>query len=207
MSTLVNLVIRDAAPGDHTVTSEVLLDAFADGDVARWVEPNPVLRVQLLRRFLNKLLQNTAEHGIIRLAQSEEGVVGVACWYPYPLPRSTVDVPAGDDPQTPSPDSACRIGVLQKALAERHPRHHRHDHLAYLGVLSTRQNRGIGTALIRDHHSHPDNTATPAYVEATDPRNHRLYQRLGYTDYGPAIVAAGSPPVWPMWYQPGTDRP
>jgi GNAT superfamily N-acetyltransferase len=97
--------------------------------------------------------------------------------------------------------------VLEHALAGRHPRGRRHDYLAYLAVMSARQNRGIGTALIRDHHTHLDHTATPAYLEANDPRNHRLYQRLGYTDYGPAIITAGSPPVWPMWYQPVTDRP
>jgi GNAT superfamily N-acetyltransferase len=209
MSTLVNLVIRNAVTGDYPAASQVLLDALTDGEVARWAEPNPVLRVRLLRPFFAGLLQHTAAHGTIRLAQSEQAVVGVACWYAYPLPPAVLDVHAvgAPDPQTPSAEAAGRLGVLQDVLAARHPRHRRHDYLAYLAVSSTRQNRGIGTALLRDHHTHLDHTGTPAYLQAHDLRCHRLYQRVGYTDYGPPIIAAGSPPIWPMWHQPSTERP
>jgi hypothetical protein len=209
MSAPVNVVIRDAAPGDSPLASQVLLDAFADGEVACWAEPDPVLRVRLLRPWFTGLLQHTAAHGAIRLAQSEEGVVGVACWYSSPLPPTAADVHTigADDPKPLAPEAVRRLGVLQDALAGRHPRHRRHDYFAFLAVIGTRQGRGIGTALIRDHHTHLDHTATPAYLQATGPRDYQLCRRLGYTDYGPPVIAAGSPPVRPMWYQPTTDRP
>ena len=209
MSAPVNLVIRDATADDHPAAAAVLTGAFGGGDVACWAEPDPDHRALLLRLFFTGLVQHTTAYGTIRLAQAEHTIVAVACWYPYPLPPEAVDVHAiGEQgPQTPAAEAAQRLGRLETALAARHPRHRRHDYLAYLAVTPDRHNQGIGTALIQDHHTTLERTATPAYLEANDPRNHKLYLRLGYTDYGPPITAAGSPPVWPMWHQPTTDRP
>ena len=208
MPTLANLVIRDAHPHDHPAAGDVLADAFHDGAVTAWAEPDPTSRAQQLRPYFTALLGHAATHGIIRLAQSDNAVVGAAVWFPHPGSSPVGDVHdlphPGDD--APVSDGARRLGRLDQLLKARHPATP-HHHLAYLGVAITEQNRGIGTALIGEHHADLRATRTPAYLEANDPRNRELYRRLGYTDLGQPVTAHDGPPIFPMWWTPDPDSP
>jgi GNAT superfamily N-acetyltransferase len=207
--TLANLVLRDARHSDHTAAVDILVGAFREGAVTRWAEPDPLSRAAQLLPYFAALLQHAAQHGIVRLAEADSLPVGVAVWYPYPPAGAAVDVHdlMPNDSDAPGCDGARRLARLEQALAERHrtgvaPQHH---YLAYLGVTPSGQNRGVGTALLRDHHTHLDRTDTPAYLEANDPRNRALYQRLGYTDHGAPVTVGGCPPVHPMWRTPNPN--
>jgi hypothetical protein len=72
-------------------------------------------------------------------------------------------------------------------------------YLAYLGVAPSRQNQGIGTALITGN-AYRDRL--PAYLEANAPRNRALYRRLGFLDDDRRVTGHDGSPVWPMWHQP-----
>jgi hypothetical protein len=44
-----------------------------------------------------------------------------------------------------------------------------------------------------------DQEGTPAYHEATTPRNRALYERHGYVNQGEFFLPDGGPPLWRMW--------
>ncbi|PZG20741.1 GNAT family N-acetyltransferase, partial [Micromonospora craterilacus] len=74
-----------------------------------------------------------------------------------------------------------------------------HHYLAYLAVDSNRQNRGIGAALLADYHRHLDQLGLPAYLEASNMRNRRLYLRHGYTAGQTIVLPTEGPIIWRMW--------
>jgi GNAT superfamily N-acetyltransferase len=208
MPLLTDTRIRDARPDDHLAATTVLIDAFADGTVAAWAQPDAVTRSHQLRSYFTLLLTHAGTDGIIRLAYTPDTITGVAIWYPRPAAAGASDVhdlaPATDaDGGGAASD---RLTALEQALEARHPAAP-HQYLAYLAVAPHRQNRGIGTALLTDHHRLLDRTRTPAYLEANDPRNRALYTRHGYTDLGPPVTIDGGPPVWPMWRHPHPAAP
>ena len=74
-----------------------------------------------------------------------------------------------------------------------------HHYLAFLAVRPDKQNLGIGSALLARHHARIDAAGIPAYLEANDLRNRRLYMRHGYTFDTTIWLPDNGPPVWPMW--------
>ncbi|WP_434739687.1 GNAT family N-acetyltransferase [Micromonospora sp. SH-82] len=81
-----------------------------------------------------------------------------------------------------------------------------HHYLAFLAVDPTQQNRGIGAALLADHHGRLDALGLPVYLEASNRNNQRLYLRHGYSA-GPAIaLPEEGPAILQMWRSaPGDD--
>ncbi|WP_372454037.1 GNAT family N-acetyltransferase [Actinoplanes hulinensis] len=65
--------------------------------------------------------------------------------------------------------------------------------MAFLAVHPDQQRRGTGSTLLRHRHEGLDATGTAAYLEATGPRNRRLYARHGYCPR-PAFRPPGGPP-------------
>ena len=201
------LEIRDAGPPDLSVAADVLVDAFHHGVVFAWAEPDEAARDDQSRPLFGALLEYALAAGVVRVTASGATVTGVAVWFPYPAEGSAGDLTdallAGAGELTPSFQ---RLARLEAALQARHPRIP-HHHLAYLGVGRDSQRRGIGSALVEDHHAVLRKTGTPAYLEANDPRNRELYRRLGYTDVGAPITEHGGPPVHPMWWSPDPGAP
>ncbi|GGL21149.1 GNAT family N-acetyltransferase [Mangrovihabitans endophyticus] len=197
-----NLVIRTAGPGDTAACVSVLTAAFTDNGVSRWAEPDPHTRHTQLRFYFTALLEHAHTHGTIRVAHPPtEPVTGVAVWYTHPLPPGTPDVHHLLDPlDLPLSPAARRLARLDEALAARQPADRPHHYLAWIGVTPARQNHGVGTSLITGPPTGPGEPGRGVFLEANDPRNHDLYQRLGYTDLGPPVTVDGCPPVWPMWH-------
>ena len=72
---------------------------------------------------------------------------------------------------------------------------------AHWSVDAAKQGGGLGSALLRHAAERCDHDGLPAYLEATDPRNKRLYAAHGFEELG-VIQAGVSPPVWPMLRKP-----
>jgi GNAT superfamily N-acetyltransferase len=77
-----------------------------------------------------------------------------------------------------------------------------HYYLPIVGVEPDRQGRGIGTALMRPILDRCDQTATPAYLEATTPRNRACYLRQGFEVTEEFRFPKEGPPAWRMWREP-----
>jgi hypothetical protein len=71
-------------------------------------------------------------------------------------------------------------------------------------VRPDRQCNGIGSHLLIRSHAFLHTVRTPAYLEATDPRNRELYRRHGYLDLDddPIVLPGGGPCLFPMWREP-----
>jgi ribosomal protein S18 acetylase RimI-like enzyme len=128
-----------------------------------------------------------------------DGVVaGAALWFRYP------EAELGGGAPPASPDVLDRLRALEEAVGRRLPAGEAFDYLTFLGVRPERQNQGIGTALLAEHHARLDRAGRAAYLEADDPRNRALYRRHGYADRGDPIAVDGRVLMWPMWRPPAS---
>ena len=198
----VNMITRDAGHDDRTAITTLLAAAFADGAVARWLDPNPKTRHTNALDYFDTTVNHAVSSGIVRVAQENGELVGAALWFPYQAPDSppeTITIPASDDPQAAV---VLRMKILKGVLDKRHPRKG-HHYLSFLGVRPDRQGNGIGSHLLISYHAFLHTMSIPAYLEATDPRNRELYRRHGYLDLGdPVLLPGGGPSLWPMWREP-----
>ena len=89
-----------------------------------------------------------------------------------------------------------RFAELERLLERHHP-DVPHWHLAFLAVHPHHQRAGLGTALLE--HRHRLLTA-PAYLEATNMQNVRLYRRHGYRRLDPyEIRLPDGTPFYRLW--------
>jgi GNAT superfamily N-acetyltransferase len=87
-------------------------------------------------------------------------------------------------------------------IERKHPRQPPHWYLATIGVTPAWQGRGYGAALLRPVLDRCDRDGTPAYLEASSPRNRALYERHGFEVLEECQYASDSPPMWRMWRNP-----
>ncbi|WP_210491714.1 GNAT family N-acetyltransferase [Patulibacter sp. SYSU D01012] len=73
-----------------------------------------------------------------------------------------------------------------------------HWTLATLGVHPESAGRGLGTALLRAGLEALDAAGEPAWLETSDPRNVRLYERVGFATTFVVELPDGGPTVWGM---------
>lgn len=60
----------------------------------------------------------------------------------------------------------------------------------------------LGAALLDHQHAALDRAGIPAYLEASNVDNRRLYLRHGYRSAAPFHLPFDGPPLWPMWRDP-----
>jgi len=196
-----DLVIRHVSPLDTAEITELVADAMWDGPVARWLHPDPMMRRRNASRYFEIFVDYAVQYGEV-YSTSDAGtgrMAGVALWFPL---TSLIPPPADYDRRVKeaSEDAHDRVLKLDAALEAHHPLDP-HHYLAFLAVRPSRQNRGIGGALLDRHHARLDSAGIPAYLEANDPRNRDLYLRHGY-QVRTVIDLPGGPPLWAMWRQP-----
>jgi GNAT superfamily N-acetyltransferase len=188
--------IAPAGTGDAAAIADLVAEAFHPLAASAWLAPDPAVRARLLSGQFTILAEHALAHGEVYWAGDREGV---AVWFPRVAPV----------PEPPDYDrrlaAACgeatpRFRVLDSLLEENHPTEP-HHHLAFLAVTPSRQGRGLGTALLRQHHAVLDRDGLPAYLEASSERNRRLYQRHGYREQPPLRLPDGTA-FWPMWRPP-----
>jgi GNAT superfamily N-acetyltransferase len=85
---------------------------------------------------------------------------------------------------------------VQRLLEERHLGEP-HFYVRLVGVRTTLQGQGLGSALMRPTLERADSAGLPTYLEASSNRSAALYERLGFVHLG-ALELPGGPPVWPM---------
>ncbi|HTU62693.1 MAG TPA: GNAT family N-acetyltransferase, partial [Polyangiales bacterium] len=74
-----------------------------------------------------------------------------------------------------------------------------HYYLLAIGVSAAHRNRGLGTALMRPLLARCQEDQRPAYLENTDPKNHRFYERHGFELTRSLTLPNGTPPIDLMW--------
>ncbi|AXO37827.1 GNAT family N-acetyltransferase [Micromonospora sp. B006] len=190
--------IRRATPADIDPLVSVLVDAFFDGPVADWLVPDHDDRRAVYRRYFTLVLRHGLTHGHVDTTTDRSAV---AIWYARPVPPPAAPpehqaaVEAATGPYAP------KFTLLEAMFDVFHPREP-HHYLAYVAVSPDEQSSGVGTALLDSYHRRLDALGLPAYLEASNMRNRRLYLRLGYRAGPPLILPISGPTIWRMWRGP-----
>ena len=170
--------------------------AFSGDPVARWFLSDAGAYLTYWPQFVSALAGNAFAAGT---ADSIGDSGGVALWLPPDVGSDDEAIAAIAAEAVPEPDQEEVFSVLGQ-MGEYHPTE-RHWYLPLMGVDVPKEGGGLGSALLRHAAERCDRDGLPAYLEATTPRNKRLYAAHGFEELG-VIQAGGSPPIWPMLRKP-----
>jgi ribosomal protein S18 acetylase RimI-like enzyme len=199
--------VRPARAEELPAVGKLIAVAF-DGLAANaYLVPPPADRVPVMAEFFALLSEVAAEHGRIDVVDGPSGLAGTAVWFDY---TAGMPEPAGYEARLAALAGPYRahFDALDHLFAAHHP-HSPHWHLAFLAVHPASQGDGLGGALMRRTHHDLDRSGVPAYLEATNEDNIRLYRRHGYADMAPfEINLPDGAPFFRMWREPaGGTRP
>jgi ribosomal protein S18 acetylase RimI-like enzyme len=91
-----------------------------------------------------------------------------------------------------------RGAAMAAAMEHAHPQPP-YFYLAFIGVAPRMQGTGLGTALLARTLARADAAGASAYLENSNPRNLKLYERAGFSVTGEVKARADAPPVYAMW--------
>jgi GNAT superfamily N-acetyltransferase len=173
-----------------------LTTAFANDAVTRWVLRDPRLYLTYWPRLIEAFAGAAFTGGT---ADSIDDCGGVALWL-APGVLSDDEAMGSLAVEAIPEHEQEEVFAFMGQMAEFHPQEP-HWYLPLIGVDTTKQSRGYGSALLIHALARCDQNGLPAYLEASSPRNKSLYQRHGFDEVG-VIQAGSSPPMWPMLRKP-----
>jgi ribosomal protein S18 acetylase RimI-like enzyme len=193
--------VRKAARDESPRVAAALARAFDSDPQMQWVLTDDSRRVPIAERGFDLYLRK------LWFAQDEcyttDGVAGAAIWnrpgeWHVSILRQLRLLPAMTRIYR---RFLPRVVRAITALESNHPKE-RHYYLPFVGVDPDWQGRGIGSALLRPVLDRCDREATPAYLEASTPRNRALYERHGFEVIEEFELGPGAPLMWRMWRLP-----
>ncbi|MET0495353.1 MAG: GNAT family N-acetyltransferase [Actinoplanes sp.] len=191
------VIIRPATEAELPAVGALIALSFDDLVQNHSLVPDEQARLRVMTGFFTLLTEHAPLCGKVDVIDGEDGgLVAAAVWFDR----------TQDMPEIPRYDE--RLAALAgpwlpnfEALDEVFDKHHPvepHWHLAFLAVHPSQQGRGLGSALMDS--THEDLRRTPAYLEATNEENIRLYRRHGYADMVPFdIRLPDNTPFYRMW--------
>jgi GNAT superfamily N-acetyltransferase len=191
---------RRATPADAPQIARLFAAAFQTDPVMDWIaRPGPRRAAGLERFFYWLLTVRAIPFGEVWMA--EDGAVASA-WLPPDAPAS----PGGFFEQVkllPMFWRLCGIprlgrGSAMGAAMEKHHPHERHFYLAFIAVAPRFQGMGLGGTLLDANLKQIDTGHSPAYLENSNPKNTKLYERAGFVRRQ-NIAPKGAPPLIAMW--------
>jgi ribosomal protein S18 acetylase RimI-like enzyme len=191
---------RRAGPADTGALSRLFASAFLNDPVFDWIARPGPRRAAGLERFFYWLLQTRAIPSC-EVWMSEDGATAAA-W----LPPGTQASPGGLLEQMRLLPLFVRLCGLPRiargsAMADAMEKHHPHDehyYLAFIAVAPRFQGMGLGSAILEATTRRADTAHMPAYLENSNPKNTRLYERMGFVTQK-NISPKGAPPLMAMW--------
>lgn len=194
--------VRPATPGDRPRLLRALAEAFYDDPCMGWVFRDERRRPEQLERIFGYFGERMwFDHD---LTHTTDAVAGASIWV---APERWHVGTFRELLMLPGMISSAGLRDLPRMLRfiarmeSEHPRRP-HYYLPVIGVAPAWQGKGIGTALLAPILARCDREGMPAYLEASTPRSRACYERNGFRVTGEMRVA-DSPPVWPMWREPG----
>ncbi|MGN6517548.1 MAG: GNAT family N-acetyltransferase [Rhizomicrobium sp.] len=191
---------RRATLDDARIIARLFAAAFATDPVMDWIARPGPKRPEGLERFFYWLLQVRAiPYGHVWMAQDASAA---AAWLPPGTPAS----PGGFFDQLrliPMFVRLCgfprlsRGSAMGDAMEKNHP-HEPHFYLAFIATAPRFQGMGLGNALLEATIRKVDEAGMPAYLENSNPKNTRLYERAGFAARK-SISPSGAPPLLAMW--------
>lgn len=186
-------LIRNATMADADRLVEVLTLAFGADPPVRWLVPDLRSYMQAIPLFFWSFGGRAAlDAGTFRVMDDFSG------WCEWLPPSWHIDEEGLDamfkqfSPPALMPD----IDQVFSRMAAYHPKEP-HWYLPIIVVDPAHQGKGIGASLMEDGLALCDERHLVSYLEASSPRNARLYERYGYVVLD-EVQYGNSPPVYPM---------
>lgn len=193
---------RRADEGDLDRVALTLADAFRDDPQFEWFVRNDARRDRALLEFFHWILRTmTFANGEIWMS---EGAEVVACWFrPGALPPpasglgqlALLPMMLGISGWSRLPRAAAMASLMERS----HPHSPPHWYLQFVGVAGESRGQGLGTILLEHTLRTIDEAHAPAYLENSNERNLRLYERLGFKTTEIVRGRSDAPPMWLMW--------
>ncbi len=177
--------VRIARPSEKDAVAAVLHDAFIDEDGLNYWLRQGAGKERARRRFFHASVRDAIHpNRELWLAEADGEPLGAAIWL-RPGDKAFDHTPLQQVLMLPLLHAVAGFDGLERArgLGARlsaHPPREPHAHLAFLGVATAAQGRGVGSALLKAALAPIDATGVTAYLEASKPRNVALYQRHGF---------------------------
>lgn len=191
---------RRAKPEDAGALARLFGAAFMTDPVMDWIARPGPKRAAGLERFFYWLMQVRAiPFGEVWMADDASVA---AAWLPPGAPAS----PGGVVEQIKLLPMFLRLcgfprlargSAMGDAMEKNHP-HERHYYLAFIAVAPRLQGMGLGGSMMDACLKRIDAAHEPAYLENSNPKNTRLYERSGFVTRK-SISPPGAPPLLAMW--------
>jgi len=191
---------RRATIDDAGTLARLFAAAFSADPIMDWIARPAPNRARALEQFFFWLLRVRA----IPFGEVWMSADGGACaaWLPPGTPAS----PGGFFEQMQLLPMFVRLcgfprllrgSAMGDAMEKNHP-HERHFYLAFIAVAPRLQGLGLGGAMLDATLKRVDAAGMPAYLENSNPKNTRLYERSGFKPRR-SIAPPGAPPLMAMW--------
>jgi ribosomal protein S18 acetylase RimI-like enzyme len=191
---------RRATEADAGVLARLFAAAFTTDPIFDWIaRPGPRRAIALEQFFFWLLKVRAIPYGEVWMS-ADAGVC--AAW----LPPGAEASPGGFLDQMRLLPMFLRLcgfprlargSAIGDAMEKNHP-HERHFYLAFIAVAPRLQGLGLGGAMLEATVRRADDAGVPAYLENSNPKNTRLYERAGFVARK-NIAPAGAPPLIAMW--------
>jgi ribosomal protein S18 acetylase RimI-like enzyme len=190
-------IIRPASEAELPAVGQLIALSFDHLEQNASLVPDPAARLRVMGDFFTLLTVHAPLCGKVDVIDDPDGgLAAAAVWF-----DRTRELPEIADYDERMAALAGQWLPNFQALDEVFDKHHPQDphwHLAFLAVHPARQSHGLGGALMDS--THEDLGRIPAYLEATNEDNIRLYRRHGYTDMTPFdIRMPDNTPFYRMW--------
>lgn len=195
-------MIRIADEGDIDHVADLVAISFDHIDVIHFLVPDPDRRLPVTRDWYRLYVEH-AVGGAGQVVMTEDGAAA-AVWFdrtnggsePEGYEKRLADLAGAD---------LDRFHHLDRQMEANHPTDP-HWHLLFLAVHPDRWSRGLGSALMDHTHARLDAEGIPAYLEATNAENRKLYRRHGYADMNPSTIAVSDTASLCRMWRPVQNR-
>jgi ribosomal protein S18 acetylase RimI-like enzyme len=192
---------RRATLDDAARLARLFAAAFAQDPVFNWLARSGHNRAVALQRFFFWILrERSVPFGETWMTQ--DGMAAAAWIPPYGAGEPTrfrdelrllpVILGLTGIPRFP------RGTAMAAALESAHPKEP-FFYLAFIGVAPRFQGSGLGSALLEETLARVDAAGGAAFLENSNPRNIRLYERAGFEVVREVVARADAPPLFAMW--------
>ncbi len=177
-----DITLRPMSTGDYSLVDGIFADAFTENDISRLILGNGDIRSRLVR--INRMAVRSKEsRGTVAEVDGQPAAAMIQAEYPKCEPSGLAGFRFMFDALIAT---RFRIGIaagLSRDASKNHPEW-AHRHLTVLGVRPEFQNRGIGSALLKQFCTEADAAKANAYLETDSEGGKRLYERFGFREVG-----------------------
>ena len=193
---------RVATGADLDALAETMALAFYADPVWSWAFPDSERRLEQHRAVWRFAIESALGYGWVRMADAGAGAA--ALWIPPGLPELKPEDALRFEPMLAEllGDGAARVLDVFARFDRAHPSDRPHYYLSLLATHPDRRGVGLGMALLAENLTRIDAEGAAAYLESTNPDNHRRYEGVGFSRWGEFELGEGGPTVTQMWRDP-----